>query len=123
MGQISNIKAGKYGLRFKFIALISLLLIVSGTSLGLFFINRTKASLEDELKRRGISLAKNLAYNSTYGVSIEDTGILDRFVKGIASGSDVIYVMILNSKGKILAHTIPSQVGQVLTDETSKKAL
>jgi methyl-accepting chemotaxis protein len=123
MGQIANIKAGKYGLRFKFIALISLLLIGTGASLGLFFIHRTKASLEDELKRRGIALAKNLAYNSTYGVSIEDTGILDRFVKGIATGSDVTYVMILNPKGKILAHTLSAQVGQVLTDAFTKKDL
>jgi methyl-accepting chemotaxis protein len=123
MGQISKMKSGKFSLRFKFIALISLLLIASGASLGLFFINRTKASLEDELKRRGIGLAKNLAYNSTYGVSIEDAGILEKFVKGIESGSDVSYVMILNPKGKILAHTTASQVGQVLTDEISKKAL
>ena len=123
MGQISSIMAGQYGLRFKFIALISLLLIVSGVSLGLFFIIRTKASLEDELERRGIALAKNMAYNSIYGVSIEDAGILDRLVKGVTSGSDVSYVMILNPKGKILAHTTPAQVGQVLTDEISKKAL
>jgi len=120
---MSKKKARQYGLRFKFIALISLLLIVTGTSLGLFFIHRTKTSLEDELERRGIALAKNMAYNSIYGVTIEDTGILDRLVKGIASGSDVAYVMILNPKGKIMAHTNSSQVGQVLTDEITKKAL
>ncbi|MBI3811823.1 MAG: hypothetical protein HY283_06425, partial [Nitrospirae bacterium] len=103
MLQLPKMKGGQYGLRIKFIALISLLLIVSGTGLGWFFIDRTKSSLEEELKRRGLSLAKNLAYNSTYGVSIEDTGVLDRFVKGIVGESDVAYVMILDPRGKVLA--------------------
>ncbi|MBI3597477.1 MAG: HAMP domain-containing protein [Nitrospirae bacterium] len=116
-------KGGQYGLRVKFIALISLLLIAFGSSLGWFFISRTKSFFEEELKRRGISLAKSLAYNSTYGVSIEDTGILDRFVKGIAAESDVTYVMILDPRGKVLAHIVSSQIGQVLTDEITKKAL
>ncbi|MBI3610097.1 MAG: HAMP domain-containing protein [Nitrospirae bacterium] len=123
MLQILKIGGGRYGLRFKFIALISLLLIVSGTSLGWLFIHRTKTSLEEELKRRGISLAKNLAYNSTYGVSIEDTGVLDRFVKGIVAESDVAYVMIMDRQGKILAHSTASEVGKSLTDETTKNAL
>ncbi|MBI3810828.1 MAG: HAMP domain-containing protein [Nitrospirae bacterium] len=118
-----KMKGGQYGLRIKFIALISLLLIVSGTGLGWFFIDRTKSSLEEELKRRGLSLAKNLAYNSTYGVSIEDTGVLDRFVKGIVGESDVAYVMILDPRGKVLAHSIASEAGRVLTDEVTIKAL
>lgn len=123
MLQMPKIKGGQYGLRVKFIALISLLLVVSGTGLGWFFIGRTKASLEEELQRRGLSLAKNLAYNSTYGVSIEDTGVLDRFVKGIVAESDVAYVMILDPRGKVLAHSIASEAGRVLTDEVTKKAL
>lgn len=123
MLQMPKMKSGQYGLRVKFIALISLLLIVSGTGLGWFFISRTKSSLEEELQRRGTSLAKNLAYNSTYGVSIEDTGVLDRFVKGIVTESDVAYVMILNPQGKILAHSIASESGRVLTDDITKLVL
>jgi methyl-accepting chemotaxis protein len=123
MLQMLKMRGGQYGLRVKFIALISLLLVVSGTGLGWFFIGRTKSSLEEELQRRGISLAKNLAYNSTYGVSIEDTGVLDRFVKGIVGESDVAYVMILDPRGKVLAHSIASEAGRVLTDEVTKKVL
>ncbi|HET6464663.1 MAG TPA: methyl-accepting chemotaxis protein [Nitrospiria bacterium] len=123
MLQIPKTMVGHYGLRVKFIALISLLLIAFGASLGWFFISRTKSFFEEELKRRGTSLAKNLAYNSTYGVSIEDTGVLDRFVKGIAAEADVTYVIILDPKGRILAHTVSSQIGQVLTDDVTKNAL
>jgi len=123
MLQMPKMSSGQYGLRFKFIALISLLLIVSGISLGWFFIDRTKASLQEELKRRGTALAKNLAYNGTYGVSIEDAGVLDRLVKGIVTESDVSYVMILDLHGKILAHSNASEAGRVLTDEMTQKAL
>jgi methyl-accepting chemotaxis protein len=123
MMQMPKLSVGQYGLRFKFIALISLLLIVTGAGLGWFFIDRTKTALQEELKRRGIALAKNLAYNSTYGVSIEDTGGLDRFVKGIVSESDVSYVMILDPRGKVLTHTNESEAGKVLDDDATKVAL
>lgn len=123
MMQMPKVSVGQYGLRFKFIALISLLLIVSAAGLGWFFIDRTKTALQEELKRRGIALAKNLAYNSTYGVSIEDTGGLDRFVKGIVSESDVSYVMILDPRGKVLTHTNESEAGRVLNDDATKAAL
>ncbi|MBI3994653.1 MAG: HAMP domain-containing protein [Nitrospirae bacterium] len=123
MLQMPKMSGGQYGLRFKFIALISLLLIVSGSCLGWFFIDRTKSSLQEELKRRGIALAKNMAYNSAYGVSIEDTGVLDRLVKGIAGESDVAYVMVMNPDGKILTHTDPSEAGRILTDAATQKAL
>ena len=123
MAQTQAMGGGRYGLRFKFIVLIGLLLIISGASLGWFFINRTTAALQEELKRRGVSLAKNLAYNSAYGVSIEDTSNLDRFMKGIVGESDVAYVMILDRQGKVLATTIASKTGSVLTDTLTKKAL
>ena len=83
----------QYGLRMKFIMLISILLLVSGSSIGWFSFSRAKSSLEEELVRRGLSLTKNLAHNSMFGVSIEDTGNLIGFVKGIAEESDIANVM------------------------------
>jgi len=123
MLQRPKMKEGQYGLRVKFIALISLLLILSGTGLGWFFIGRTKSALEENLQRRGMSLAKNLAYNSTYGVSIEDTGVLDRLIKGIAEESDVAYVIILDPHGKVLAHSTASETGRVYSDDVTKIVL
>jgi methyl-accepting chemotaxis protein len=116
-------EAGGYGLRFKFIALISLLFILTGSLLSLFFFNSTKGTLEDELKRRGLSLAKNLAYNSIYGVSVEDTGILQRLTLGIAEEADVTYVIIMDSQGKVLVHSDPEKLGQVLTDPLNQTAI
>ena len=114
---------GRYGLRVKFMALISLLLIVSGTTLGWYFISRMRASLQEELQKRGQALAKNLAYNSTYGVTIEDTGILDRFLRGIAEESDIAYVMVLNRQGVALAHSNPQEAGKLLSDGITQKVL
>jgi len=123
MDQNPKKNGGQFGLRFKFIALISLLLVVSGASLGWFFINRTKTSLQEELKRRGAALAENLAYNSRYGVSIEDSGVLDRLIKGIANKADVSYVAVMDLQGKVLAHSNASEVGRVESDEIAKRTL
>lgn len=114
---------GGYGLRFKFIAYISLLFILTGSLLSMLLFNRTKRAIEDELKRRGLSLAKNLAYNSIYGVSIEDTEALDRLVKGIMEEADVIYVIITDMQGKALVHSNPQEIGKVLPDPVSQAAL
>ena len=116
-------KAGGYGLRFKFTALISLLFILTGSLLSGFFFKRTQEALESELERRGLSLAKNLAYNSIYGVSIEDTGALDRLVKGILEEADVAYVIITDTQGKILAHSNSGEIGKVLSDSVSQASL
>lgn len=113
----------RYGLRLKFIALISLLFIAMGTTLTWFFLSSTKDSLEDALKRRGASLAKGLAYNSIYGVLIGDTSALDRLVKGIKAEPDVAYLIIVDKDGKVLAHSDPSEVGKSYSDKLTKKGL
>lgn len=123
MFKILTTGAGGYGLRLKFIALISLLFILTGSLLSGFFFKRTQEALEDELERRGLSLAKNLAYNSIYGVSMEDARALDRLVKGMLEEGDVAYVIITDTQGKILAHSNSGEIGKVLSDSVSRAAL
>lgn len=113
----------RLGLRFKFIVLISLLFVVSGAVLCWFFISKTRKTFEEELLRRGVSLAKNLAYNSPYGVSIEDTGVLGRFVKGISDEPDVAYVIIMGREGQVLAHSDEGEVGRTYHDAVTTAAL
>jgi methyl-accepting chemotaxis protein len=110
-------------LRSKFILFISILFIITGVILSGFFFVRMEQSLDRELQIRGESLAKNLAYNSTYGVSIEDSGLLSQLIRGFNDESDVVYVSIQNSNGRILAHSREGEEGRILTDLISANAL
>jgi methyl-accepting chemotaxis protein len=111
------------GLQAKLIILISGLFITIGAVLSGFFIVKTKGTLEHQLVNRGQSLAKNLAYNSTYGVSIEDSVNLGKLIKGIVSESDVQYVMVVGADGKVLAHNRTEEIGKIYQDAETAMAL
>lgn len=123
MSEQSKDNTPRFGLRFKFTAMISVLFVILGLILSWFFLSRAKASLEDELKRRGMSLAKNLAYNGTYGLTIGDNDSLMALVKGVVNELDVAYVIILDAQGKVLAHNDASEVGKSYTDAMTQKGL
>jgi methyl-accepting chemotaxis protein len=111
------------GLRVKFIIVMSLLLVMTGSLLSGFYISRTKISFEEQLKRRGLSLAKNLAASSAYGLTAGDIGLLNQLVNGMIGGSDVAYVMIMNRSGQVVAHSDASEVNKTYVDVTSERAL
>jgi methyl-accepting chemotaxis protein len=113
----------KLNLRMKFIAIISLLFIIQGALMSGFYLVQTTTSLKEELKQRGLSLAKNLAHNSLYGVMVGDTDVLNGYLSGISNELDVSYVMILDKQGKVLTATEKGIIGNVLSDDSAKKAL
>jgi methyl-accepting chemotaxis protein len=110
------------GLRSKFVALISLLFILMGLVFTWIFMVNAKSYIVDGLQKRGISLAKNLSHDATYGVSVGDTTALSEFVKGVAEEPDIAYVIILNSRGIVWAHNDPAEVGKMYKDEANQKA-
>jgi methyl-accepting chemotaxis protein len=113
----------KFGLRLKFIAIFSLLFFIQGALLGFFFMVREKGSLKEDLMQRGMSLSKNLAYNSAYGVTVGDSDVLLGFLPGLLKEADVTYVSVMDKDGKILAHSQNDLIGKTVTDEPTKKAL
>ena len=123
MLKMGGVAGSQFGLRTKFIILIGLLLLMSGGSLGWLSFSRTKDSLEEDLVRRGLSLTKNLAHNSTFGVSIEDTGNLMGFVEGVVDEQDIAYVIVMSRDGEVLAHSNESEIEKTFSDELTKNAL
>jgi len=89
-------------LTVKFIIFITLLLILVISGLSFFFISQERKTLDNGLKDLGISLANNLAYNSEYGVLTANAAALSDLAKGIMEQQDVVYCIILDSKGKLL---------------------
>ncbi len=114
---------GKLNLKIKFIGIISLPVIMMGIVLNWSNLTRTTNMMQEELKRRGISLARNLAHNSMHSLLIDDTGTLTRLLKAIQQEDDIAYVIVLNSKGKVLAHSDEDEIGKMYNDEVTKNAI
>jgi len=69
----------------------------------LFFLSQQRKILTEELKKRGIALTRNLAYNCEYGVITEDEVILGQLIEGIKKHEDISYTAVFNKEGKVLA--------------------
>lgn len=112
-----------YGLRFKFVMVTSLLLLSVSATLSVLSLARTGEFLEEALTKRGVSLANNLAHNSTYGISIGDSSSLVSYIKGVMRETDVVYVKILDGRGIVWVHSDPAYIKQVDADPIAVKAL
>lgn len=93
----------KVSLKVKVITFISLIVLVVGTCLSWYFLHQTKRVLADELQERSLSLTKNLAHNSKYGVLTEDEILLQELIQGILQEDSVLFVLISNAQGRVLA--------------------
>lgn len=105
-------------IRLKFVFLLSLLFLLMGVVTFLFYINRTKQQLHDKLVEKGVILAENLAYNATFGVSLEDAEILGILINGIIDRKDIAYVIIYDSKGREMAFKDPLYVRKIIKPVT-----
>lgn len=93
----------RFGLLLKFSISISILLILSAIVLSFLLMGVERFRVEGDLKNKGRLLARNLAYNSEYGILSKNLENLRRLVEGVMEESDVIYVQIYDDKGKVLA--------------------
>jgi signal transduction histidine kinase/HAMP domain-containing protein len=91
------------GLRTKFVLVISLLIVITSTLLSWYLIRRQSILIERELGKRAESLVRNLAFNSEYGVLVENQALLLNLMKGLSQEEDVRYITIQDRSGKILA--------------------
>ena len=97
----------KLSLHVKLTITIVVLLILAVSSLSLFLINHEKIIIYKDLKERGLVLADNLAYNAEYGVLTAHTVILTRLITGVMAQPDVVYCVIRDTDGKVLAFSGP----------------
>ncbi len=92
-----------FGLKVRFVLIISCLILFTSVILSAFLIKKQSGLIHKELEKRGESLVKNLAYNSEYGVLVENQDLLRNLIKGLAQQEDVAYIVIQDRKGTVLA--------------------
>lgn len=105
-------KRFRFGLRTKFISVAVIITLFMAGMLILFFITQQRTILTEELKKRGIALTRNLAYNCEYGVITEDGLILSELIEGIKKNQDISYAVVFNKEGKVLAASSEESIFQ-----------
>ena len=113
----------QFGIKLKLILYISSIVIAISGVLTWFFLDRMISNLEKEVEKRGRSEAIDLSLASKYGVLTEDSEILNALIQGRLSKADVVYVMILDATGAVLASSDPQQVGTKLADPVTVQTL
>src|SRR5499427_4906980 len=99
----------RVSLKVKAMIFISLMILAVGASLSWYLLRQTRAVLTEELQKRAISLAQNLAHTSKYGVLTEDEIILRELIEGTLQEDSVLFVLIADAEGKVLAQRLKPQ--------------
>ena len=85
---------------------------------------RERKAIEAQVRKRGMTIARNLAAVSTNALVTYNYVLLEQQVGRLAQEEDVVYVIILDREGRVAAHSQRSDLqGQRLTDPVSRKAL
>ncbi len=88
-------------LYLKFICLIlALVLFISGI-LSTYFILSARKMMMSDLKNKGITLARNMAHNSKFGILVSSREELKKVVAAAAEDQDVVYSFITDEEGGI----------------------
>ncbi len=126
MVDLSHVKEWKanMGLQKKAIIYISCLVFFVSVVLSGFFIVQYKKQIYHSLEEKGVVLAKNLAYNSEYGISIGNEEILDKLIESVilVQKSEVIYVAIQDEKGEILASDNINDMRDLFSGKKNREA-
>lgn len=84
---------------------------------------RQRAAIVEEVQERGAVLARNLAAISTGPLLLYNFTALEQNVARVAEEADVAYAIILDSEGKVAAHSQdPGRVGTAARDPVSERA-
>jgi signal transduction histidine kinase len=118
-------------LQGKFTLYLSILIIATMSALAYWNISREKQLLQDTIIREGRALVESLAISCTNTMLYEETGLveegglLDNYISDLMQRKDlnIIYAMILDPKGKVIAHNSMVEVGNSYQDEITKQVL
>jgi len=105
--------------------LYSTLLITLLMGLVIFFVEKRQSEIiQDEAKKRGMAIAKNLAAVSTNAFLTYNYVVLEQNAERVALEQDIVYVIIHDKEEKVAAYSRHDEKqGMILTDEVSQRAV
>ncbi|MGB9629646.1 MAG: ATP-binding protein [Thermodesulfobacteriota bacterium] len=118
-------------LQSKFTLYLSILIFGIMSMLAFWNISREKRLIQEVIIREGKALIESLAISCTNTILyeeiglVEEGGLLDNYISDLMQRKDlnIIYAMILDPKGKVIAHHSIKEIGNTYHDEHTQKAL
>ncbi len=101
----------RFGLRAKLVTAITLVTTLAGTSLTAYFFVAAREDTITQLQARGRAVAEALAHTSRAGVVSNDTVGLSDLVEGARRHADVVYAMVTDVEGRLIAQTQTASLG------------
>ncbi len=99
-------------LKVKFGLLITTLVFLSVALVGFFLLQQQQRGLAEEMTKRGLTMAENLASGAKSSLLTNDHLNLNVLVKDALRDPDVAYVVIANPDGEILGHSDVVMIGR-----------
>ena len=105
-----------FRLQTKLTLLIECLIIIVVVVTGVITTMRERETLESELRKRGLAVAKDLAKFTARPLLSNDLATLRRFVNHSLNQDYVLYVMIADPEGRVVMHSDLGEVGKIYQD-------
>ena len=110
-------------IRRQLIAAVALVYLALMTVFVGYLVVAQRRFLQGKARTHALARTELLAMSCVHGLQTNDLAGLQEIVQSMRTDHALRYAMIMDLKGRILAHTDPSQVGQTLQDATSRKLL
>jgi two-component system sensor histidine kinase AtoS len=117
-------KPGFISLRYRFIIITSIMLLLLLASLALVLGMLQTRTIRGRIEEEGLAIAKNLATISADHLITYNYVVLEKLANQAVNNPDIIYVIIHDKEGKVAAYSRrPDFQNQLLTDEASLNAI
>lgn len=130
MNKAANFFSG-LSLRYKFILLTTLAIVVFMSIIGYLAVAREKSILYSEVEKEGRLLGETLAIPIINDLIyerlglVEEGGLIDNYILEIFNRKDVdlFYIAILDEEGKVISHNNIAEYGKVYADPLTTNTL
>jgi adenylate cyclase len=104
----------RLSLKVKFSLLITALLVLTVALVGFFLLQQQQYGLSEEMTKRGLTMAENLASGAKSALLTNDHLNLNVLLRDAMKDPDVAYVAVANPDGEILGHSDVGLTGSQL---------
>jgi adenylate cyclase len=105
-------------IRLKLGALIIALLTLTVLLVSGFLLRTQQRTLTSEMRKRGLTIAQNLAAGAKTAVLTNDQLGLQLMIRDVANDPDVVYVVVTDAAGIVIGHSDLGLLGRPLTRPT-----
>lgn len=107
---LNRLQTARISIRLKLALVITLLIIFIMSCASIFFFRSQKEEVVNQMTRFGTALSANLSHNSSVPLLENDEASLHILLEEVSKVPDIDYVMVVDKKGTVKAHSDISKI-------------